>query len=721
MNAMEEGFVPDELEELAEPIGAGGIQRSVDPEMSEFVLGMTKAMCRTGYYSADHPEGRKALLGLFDNFVNLMEVRGHEFSFQLSFSRNEAAGEDVALYDGENDIRLMREVLTEGAGNTFTPKLVEFFHRQGLLSFTLAHDLTQEHFEVFIERMTAPPDLTVTHPGEAMSKDLAEAGVRGISIVFDEDRIKGLQGSIPWRAELALTRLRKDLRMIPMLANASVEEMRKIKSRLMDDILRGIQQASLLIALTRHLGEALKGQEDVMTRAEAEEHLILGLSETLVPDVAVEMSQPCLREESQTEELPDDRRCRARLIQLMLKALLERVDKSAAHALAVLYTNGYIDLDNLSPAARTLIRANALAEAALESPDRLFEEMDHSGEDEPFAAVLRDLRLASETLLDMREWDTASDLIFTIWRYAKGEFPVPMGGAQIAYESLINLASEESIELLVEGLLTFGGPAEGCVRIEKLLEPEQAIAVLVPVLKVTESQSLQQWCTEELIRRGWDIPDLFLRLIENQEEDWKVLRCALLVLRKVEHETAYNHVAQLFEHDEAQVRSEALMTMAALAPERSSRIISRALEDSDVELRRNAALAVAGAPKTADASIRTLLKIMKNEREPGGMRLQAMASLGAIIDKTTTHMDMRNEMLDSIRSLIEDKYGTRMQRFKRFAASRHPPPDFLLSAACRIIGTHGEDEDLYLMDQCLEDESPDVRDAARHARGKLAP
>ncbi|MEE2903902.1 MAG: HEAT repeat domain-containing protein [Myxococcota bacterium] len=687
--------------------------QSIDPEMADFVLGMTKAMCRTGYYSVDHPEGRKALLGLYDDFVNLMEMRGHEFSFQLSFSRGETAEEDVALYDGDNDIQLMRDVLAEGTGRTFTPKLVEFFHRQGLLSFTLAQDLTQEHFEKFIERMTQAPDMNITHPGEAMSRDLASSGVRGVSIVFNEDRIKGLKGSIPWRAELALTRLRKDLRMIPMLANASVDEMRTIKSRLMDDILRGIQQAPLLLALARHLGEALQGQEEVMTRAEAEEHLILGLGESLVPEVAVEMSEPWLREDSEQEEHADDRRCRARLIKLMLRTLISRSDKPAAHALAVLYTNGYIDLDNLSASARTFIRANALAEAALESPDRLFEEMDHSGEDEPFAATIRDLRLAAETLLDMSKWETANDLIATIYKYAKGEFPVPVGGAKVAYESLQNLATEESIEALQKEILNPMGPNEDCLNIARMFEPEAALMLLIAVLEHADLPQLQQWCIDELVRRAWDIPDDTLRLLEDHERSWRVLRGVMIALRKTEHEAAYNQVAQLFEHIHPQVRSEALKTMASLAPERSSRIISRALEDSDPELRRNAALAVASAPKTADASIRTLLKILRNEREPGGMRLQALASLGAVIDKPGISKEVKEESLEGIRLLIEDKYGSKMQRFKRFAASRHPPPDFLLAAACRVIGNSGHKADIDLLEACNSDESQDVRDAAR--------
>ena len=48
-----------------------------DPMFSEFVLAMTKAMSKTGYYSTDHPEGQRALLGLFDEFNHLMVSRGN--------------------------------------------------------------------------------------------------------------------------------------------------------------------------------------------------------------------------------------------------------------------------------------------------------------------------------------------------------------------------------------------------------------------------------------------------------------------------------------------------------------------------------------------------------------------------------------------------------------------------------------------------------------------
>lgn len=692
--------------------------RGDDPHLSDFVLSMTKAMNRTGYYSTQHPEGQRALLGLFDSFVNLMHERGPEFSFQLSFSREGAGDEDVALYDGKQSIKLMREVLTEGAANTFVPKLVEYFHRQGLLSFSIKKEIPQDHFEIFVERMTRPQDQQTTHPGEELSRDLAAAGVRTVSVVFDEDRIQGIKGSIPWRAELALTRLRKDLRMIPMLANASVEEMRQIKSRLMDDILRGIQQVNLLIALARHLGEALSGQEDIMPRDEAELHLVNGIGTAILPNVAEQMAQPWLHTEDQTDENPEDRRCRARLIQHTIHRLLESTEKKAAHALVVFYEHGYLDLDALSQRGRDVIRASALAEAAMNAPEKLISEMNHEGSDDPFGLTIRDLELAVEELLERKEWDTAAALTKTVWQYAKGDLTVPEGGAEIAFDTLGRLATEEVTVGIAGGITAPDGPYEGCVELLRMLEPEPAVDALLVVLEDTDNPTLRLWAVDEINKRAWDCVDKLVAIIQEPKTPWHVLRNLLTVIRKVGTESAYTAVAQLFEHNKHQVRSEALITMAELAPGRAMRLIERGLDDEDHELRRTAALAAATSPKPSDIAIRLLIRIMTSDREKEGTRLQAAAALGAIASRVD-NPGRRETILDGMRTVISDKYGSRMHRFKRFAASRLPPPPFLLAALCQVLGAVGTGEDQALLAACLDDENREVREAASHAMGRL--
>ena len=707
---------------MPDPIPVDAPDRDEDPELAEFVLSMAKSMNRTGYYSTDHPEGQKALLGLYDGFVNLMHDRGQEFAFQLSFSREGKDSEDVALYDGKNPIHLMRGILMEGAGNTFVPKFVDYFHRQGLLSYTLRKDLTQEHFEVFVERMTRPADTAVTNPGEQLSRDLAVAGVRGVSVVFDEDRIAGLRGSIPWRAELALTRLRKDLRMIPMLADASVDEMRKIKSRLMDDILRGIQEPLLLIALARHLGEALEGQEQIMTRDEAETHLIDGIAPRVAPGFAEKMATAWVDEEGGVQESAEDRRCRLRLIKALIRRLLEMSEKQAAHALVVLYDAGYIDLDGLSLKARDVIRANALAEAALDSAEKLGSELERSGSANNLDDLTRDLRLAADVLVERGAWSMASILVEQIRAYATGELPVPMGGAASAAAALRQVAPEDTIELIAGGIVAADGPYEGCVAMARAFDPDGATAVLLHAMRETRDPALRHWLVDELKRRSWDTSETITGKLKDEETPWWVLKDLLIVARDFGDEGLYPTLVSLYEHNAPQVRTEALVSMAVVAPSRAVKMIERALDDSDRDLRRTASLAAATTTKPSEGMIRSLLRILDADREQEGLRLQAASSLCAIAQRGP-NIPRRREIIDAFRNIVADRHGSKMHRFKRFAKSRLPPPDQLISAACINIGEiaeRGSEEDIILLRAALEDEHIDVRQSAKHALGRLA-
>jgi HEAT repeat protein len=160
------------------------------------------------------------------------------------------------------------------------------------------------------------------------------------------------------------------------------------------------------------------------------------------------------------------------------------------------------------------------------------------------------------------------------------------------------------------------------------------------------------------------------------------------------------------------------MTMAQLSPDRASRIIERALDEKEPELRRAAALAAAATPKANEAVVQRMANILRDDREREGIRLQVAASLTAILTRER-ESPMRESVLEVFRGVIGDKYGTRMHRFRRFVESRLPPPSHLLAAICGGLGAIGDPDDQRLLMACLEDESPDVQEAARLAIGKL--
>ena len=61
--------------------------------------------------------------------------------------------------------------------------------------------------------------------GELLSNALVEKGIGQISVVFKDDLI-ALELNLPWRVEMAIQRLAKDLTVLPMFKSESDEAIR---------------------------------------------------------------------------------------------------------------------------------------------------------------------------------------------------------------------------------------------------------------------------------------------------------------------------------------------------------------------------------------------------------------------------------------------------------------------------------------------------------------
>jgi len=702
---------------LARSESFAGLRRvDTDPPLAEFVLAMTKSMLRSGYYSSAHPEGQKALAGLHASLHSNMEARGPELSFELA--RVDAKTEDVIVFDGVGRVRLMSALLGEGAARTFVPKLVEYFHRQELLSFSLSATILRPHFDAFIERMTRPASGNRPHAGEALSKDLAKAGVRGVSVVFDEDRIRGLGADVPWRAELALTRLRKDLRMIPMLANATVREMHDVKVGLMGDIMRGVTEASLVVAIARYLPDALTDQQKLMPLDDAQNNLVRALDEALLAPAALELLEPWIYFDDDPVEADTDWRNRARLIALVSGRLSKRKDPESRAAMVRLHEADFVSLDALPQEARDTIRGNALADAALTSPERLIEALDHSEDADPFAGIIHDLEIAGEALIERESWPAAAEVVHELWEYARGEMVAESGDADLACSALERVASETHQAKIAEAIAAADEVPKACADIIKCFDRTVAVDVLVRVLAIAERRPTRMWAVDEIVEWTWEAPELVAGHVVDLAKPWFVTRNLLLALRKVGQTDHYPALATLLEHEQQQVRTEALLTMARLDPARAQRMIHRALGDNHAEMRRAGAVAMGGATDPAEPPVRLLLEMLRSDREQEGVRLQVAASLGHVA-ALGPHAICRDEILDALRSIITDKYGSAMHRLKRFAKSKHLPSSSLLSAVCAALGAVGDPYDEPLLETCLEDEALDVRESATAAIGRL--
>ena len=101
-------------------------------------MDLTKAMLRSGYYSAEHPGSRKAKKGLHAQFIKCLGE-----SQEIMITDLETPQKKDILITGILDEPVsVRTLVGAGMAELFVPKLTEFFNRKGLISFAIKKQIT---------------------------------------------------------------------------------------------------------------------------------------------------------------------------------------------------------------------------------------------------------------------------------------------------------------------------------------------------------------------------------------------------------------------------------------------------------------------------------------------------------------------------------------------------------------------------------------------------
>jgi hypothetical protein len=120
--------------------------------LTEFILSLVQAFLRTGYYLPDHPQAKKAKVGLYNRFKSLFAGR-HELTFMLK----EMGETQNILVDGPlPETQRLDMLMTKGMAEVYVPRLSNFLERKDLVRLTLKETMSEEEFSRFVDVMSEP-------------------------------------------------------------------------------------------------------------------------------------------------------------------------------------------------------------------------------------------------------------------------------------------------------------------------------------------------------------------------------------------------------------------------------------------------------------------------------------------------------------------------------------------------------------------------------------
>ncbi len=686
--------------------------------LGEFTLDLAKAMLRTGYYAPDHPQAQQSRAGLYEEFLRVLGDRtGLTYLIGLDGERR------TVMIDGYDQGPLMLDkVMIRGMADLFGPKLLEFFERRHLLSFSLRPGIAAEEFEAFVVLMSEPPRAgRAEDERERVTHTFVEQHIIHVSTLFEAD-VVGRERRLPWRVERALSRLGRDLSMLPLYEHASQAELRKIKIQIIADVIRPVRTPEHLTDLLVNC-DLLAKDIVVLQEAQIEREIIAQLPPDLLlattRQVLANLEPLMAREGDEPQELAGRHRLLARG---MLDELV-RLDADIDGELLDAMVKREVFTDEEFPEAlQQKLRQQQIVQDFLARIDQYLRAMGRFPAGEYGGRLAAKARFVFPELLRRGHYGEAARVLDAI---KSGDHDSE--AAQVVH-GLVDLfgqslAAADNVERLLEAL-----------RDETLEKEEREVLVgLLTVSGVAAAKGLRQVyaaTTSLSIRtsafaamKGIGTPALvpFLARLSGIESEWSAIHHILAALDGQRDPALAEPIKPFLTHENAHVRQAALKRVFELLGTSSEDCLIAALADVDAATRQ-AAVTYLGSlqsrgPKVLAFFTGALLPedVAQAEHEHDEVLVEICRSLKGMAD--ASFPDGSSAELILFDALRQEGKG------KRISGMFHKRPPYhserVRVAICEALGTIGMVATAEALRELAAGETGSVAEAAGAAAEKI--
>jgi len=571
IDGIPEGLPPEEVERL----------QKLQAKLINFLLHLLQAFFRTGYYTPDHPESARAKEGLYQQFNILFEAED-----ELTFLVREEQEQKEILVEGLlPETQKLSRMMIKGMGELYVPKFVQYLERKDFISLTLKSRMGQTEFTRFIDIMSDPSlvDTRRKQDQERFTQALLSRGILNISFIFNEELLAP-EREMPWRARLTLSRMRKDLKMIPLFQKMLKQEIHDIQRNLLWDALRPNRQSDLLCAILRNsdLAAISEMREEILEDEIInflQKQYLLGTSKIFLRE---HLALKQLKKGDALEKKSD------RLVKKISYRLKEVGTKEAENILEEFFRNQLIGLEDLTPALKDKILLERLTDKFLSYTDQFFQQLDQATEKEKFLTVaLSFVRIIPELIRRDRYPE-----VLRILETLKRHFHEKRMWALLAGQILEEIGQGTTPLLLQEKFLS--GKKETRIAIIPIFASLEvgAIPPLLSILKTSEDQWVRKNACEALIQIGPVAAVHLLKELDQQQTSVETTRDILRVLGEIKSREWKAPLMEILRkytsHENPKLKEQALHTLCQIGGSEGEEIFLASLSDPDADVQKRA-------------------------------------------------------------------------------------------------------------------------------------
>ncbi|HSC69970.1 MAG TPA: HEAT repeat domain-containing protein, partial [Candidatus Methylomirabilis sp.] len=571
-------------------------------------------------------------------------------------------------------------------------------------------DIPQEEFEAFIAVLSAfvaAPGNTNANVAAEIGKTLAARRVSRVSLVF-MDELVGRDRHLPWRVEIALTRLRKDLRMIPLLKTRDATELRRIKAQVIDDIIRPLRRADLFKAILLNCDLIRKDPNEVKPAA-IELEIIDHLPPAIVGHTALELAKE-LGSPGPTGANPQRERAR-HLLRAVVSRLHDQAIPGADQVLTHLFDHRLLTLAELPQHLQEALAIKQFADEYLAHEPQHVERLCALRHDPGAAAAYA--RIVPE-LLRRDKYTAALTILRGIESTATSNSASAPGFAALVESIRAVVSAGDLFHTLVERFRT-GSTGVRQKVVEALAAlGKPGIPPLIEALVDSEDAELRRHLVDALTQIGSPVLWATRLVLDRPGISPRAARDLLAVLAHIGGAEASHTVRRHLHHPDAGVREDAVIALAQISGREAEGDLLIALKDHEPVVRRRALLCLGNLgcsdPRVLEFLCGVVRRRHKDEAEEDDRSqiqdCQALAEIGRVV------LSARSTIQPVLIQALDPEGGKGLLgRWSQTSTKS----DAVRAAICATLGQIGDTTAAEALIKLTKDKSPLLRERAARA------
>jgi hypothetical protein len=608
---------------------------------SKFLLSFIQALLKTGYYTPDHRETSKAREGLYRDFVSI--IKNHrELTFVV------AAGKETRdiMVDGiVDEPAALSSFMLKGMSEMFVPKFLAFFDRKNLSSFSIKSAITKNEFDTFIDIMSESPSHEAqVDTREQLTLDLIKKSILHISTVFNIDLV-GKERELPWRVEIALTRLKKDLSLIPLYKNVQEEKITELKNMVFDDIIRPIRSHNIIKDIIINL-DIISPEIAGISREEFEDRITDFIHKDLLLRAAPGILDFFLSLKESYEKIQDETILeRLAFTKKMAKKIgfkLMNYGITDERLLMDFFHHGILVFDELPDNLQARARRRGEVDKFLREPQKYLSALDRAKNQE-------EMKRAVSTLLNLLPELFERGLFTELQRILER-----VQNAGFNFSSLESMLIDEIAES-IERKSSEGTKGEQAKVMDSIfLIGTAMIPVLISFL-THKSRLVRKIACEQLVKHGTESIPLLTRSLE-ERNDWYHVRNVIMILAEAGKDSP--ELEEIFKeymhHQEPKVRVEAVYGMINLLGPGAEETLMKALNDESPLVRKKAVWALGKIPSVRAEVIEYYIDTLTGKQKEDDFLIEQVLTT---IQNYPVHLDETGKLEQAILEALVKRQG----------------------------------------------------------------